>query len=213
MKYYIYVSDTKVDMLFAQIPTRLRDKVATELKIDLKVLSATFKEDPSEATRFSKLKVVVKYIEKYEQVGTVDAPENFFSGTLTLRWGPYPKSEMVYFGGMTNETVLGLAGSLKHVLGEVGTTPILHAYSTPPYILSVLEQGQYFPSEEQEEANRWPEDRINRIALSIVSSASRDMIGPAQKIEFFAKRFIEGPEPGYTRRVLLGSPIFVALAE
>ena len=38
MKYYIYISDAKVNMLLAQIPHNIKKKVATEFKIDLKVI-------------------------------------------------------------------------------------------------------------------------------------------------------------------------------
>lgn len=38
MKYYIYISSLKVDMLFEQLPAPLKKKIAAELKIDLKIL-------------------------------------------------------------------------------------------------------------------------------------------------------------------------------
>jgi hypothetical protein len=36
MRYYIYISDAKVDMLLSQIPHEQRNKIATELKLDFK---------------------------------------------------------------------------------------------------------------------------------------------------------------------------------
>jgi hypothetical protein len=91
MKYYLYVSDTKVDMLFDQLSPRLRDKVATELKIDLKFLSTTFAEEPMEKNRYRKLEIVSKYIQKNELVGTIDSPDVYFKGELPMHWGPLPK--------------------------------------------------------------------------------------------------------------------------
>ena len=41
MRYYVYVSDSKVDMLYSQMPRGIRDRIAAELKIDLKVISAS----------------------------------------------------------------------------------------------------------------------------------------------------------------------------
>lgn len=113
-------------MLYEQIPSRLRDRVATELKLDLKVLSTTLSEEPSEATKVSRLKIVNEYIEKNETIGTVDKPDRFFRGNMRLSWGPYPdqESQMVYFGGMTQHTILGLAGSLKYVIGEIGRSEV-----------------------------------------------------------------------------------------
>ena len=95
MKFYVYVSDTKVDMLYAQISPRARNSIATQLKIDLKLLSATFSEEPREATRFSKLQLVTEFIDKHEKVGTVDEPDHYFKGIMYLRWGPSEDTPMV----------------------------------------------------------------------------------------------------------------------
>lgn len=39
-RHFMYVSDTKVDMLLAQIPQSQKQKIAIELKLDLKLLRA-----------------------------------------------------------------------------------------------------------------------------------------------------------------------------
>lgn len=62
MKHYIYISDTKVDMIFAQIPKAMLEGLAGELKINLGVLSASFKQEASQETRFSKLEVLEKAV-------------------------------------------------------------------------------------------------------------------------------------------------------
>jgi hypothetical protein len=38
MKYYVYVSRTKVDMLVSQIPPKISQRIAAELDIDLKLI-------------------------------------------------------------------------------------------------------------------------------------------------------------------------------
>ena len=110
MKYYVYISDSKVEMLYDQIPLRLRDRMAAELKIDVKVLSTTISEKPTDATRLSRLRVVTEYIDRNEAVGQVDRPSKYFRGTMRLRWGPFslPSSEprMIYFSGVTQRTRL-----------------------------------------------------------------------------------------------------------
>src|SRR2546430_8272052 len=76
LKYYLYVSDKKVDMLYQQVPKRMLQKIASELSINLKLVAAevgaTIKSASSEETRYSKLKIVAKYIEEHENVGTID---------------------------------------------------------------------------------------------------------------------------------------------
>lgn len=67
LKHYVYVSDTKIDMYYAQIPLPMLAGIAAELTIDLKVLGSgmgtSFKKEQVEKTRFDKLLVVVKYLE------------------------------------------------------------------------------------------------------------------------------------------------------
>jgi hypothetical protein len=48
MKYYVYISDAKVDMLLPQIPHDARKKIATEIGIDLKVFQAKRKTEIQE---------------------------------------------------------------------------------------------------------------------------------------------------------------------
>jgi hypothetical protein len=87
MKYYIYISDTKVDMLFAQIPRKTLEGLAGELNINFGIFSTTLKQDAAEENRFSKLEVVRKYIEKHSVVGTIDSPSEYFAGEETMKWG------------------------------------------------------------------------------------------------------------------------------
>jgi hypothetical protein len=89
MKFYIYVSDAKLDMLFAQMPMPISKRIAADLSIDLKVVSVSLTHTPSDASRYSKLKVVTKYIEENEKVGSVGSPRAYFKGVLPMRWGPY----------------------------------------------------------------------------------------------------------------------------
>jgi hypothetical protein len=62
LKHYVYVSDAKVDMYYAQIPSPLLAGIAAELTIDLKVLgsgmSTSFKKEQAEKTHYDKLPYV-----------------------------------------------------------------------------------------------------------------------------------------------------------
>src|SRR4051794_34822239 len=101
MRYYVYVSDAKLDMLAPQIPAKIRNSIAAELKLDLKLLSLTMKSKDSEETRYSKLSLVTEYLRKHEDVGSVDDPHPFFAGSLTMVWGAIGDGRGVYFGAAT----------------------------------------------------------------------------------------------------------------
>ncbi|HLH02645.1 MAG TPA: hypothetical protein VKX25_07740 [Bryobacteraceae bacterium] len=55
MRYYIYISDAKIDMLWPQVPHAVKKKVANEFKIDLKAFSASRKvETEAEDSRIAR---------------------------------------------------------------------------------------------------------------------------------------------------------------
>src|SRR3984957_14945888 len=142
LKYFIYVSDTKVDMLYSQIPRSLKDKIAGELKLDLHVVSASVRGRDREETRYSKLSVVTDYIDKHSEVGTVDYPGSYFKGTMDMNWGEVggegASEYIVFFAGRTEKTILGLGGSPWHVLGNVRPTSPSSVNSSGAYLLHAL---------------------------------------------------------------------------
>src|ERR1700690_995131 len=88
LRYYIYVSDSKLDMLFEQVDQRSRKRISAELKIDLKVASLTLSEaeDPG-PTRTAKLQLVEQFIETNQHVGTIQEPgKEYFRGEMPMTW-------------------------------------------------------------------------------------------------------------------------------
>jgi len=221
MKYYIYISDAKVDMLFPQVPHVIKKKVATEWKIDLKVLSTSRKtETEMEDNRIARLDAVVDYIREYGNVGSVDQPDQYIEDTLAMRWGPYGLSQNppVFFCGETTETLFGLGGSMQHVIGSGNQgTPLLIAQSSLPILITLLkkESGR----EERGIEGTFISDEGEEIrAIESIETASGMVSGPKQKVEFLAKRLLQGR--GSMRRntnlkphVVLATPLYVALAD
>jgi hypothetical protein len=83
MKYFIYISDTKVDMLFPQIPDSEKKIISKEFKVDAKLFVASRKtETRSFDDSISRLQAVIDYIDKHETVGTIAHPGDYFRGTL-----------------------------------------------------------------------------------------------------------------------------------
>lgn len=217
MKFYVYISDAKVDMLLPQIPHDTKQKVATEFGIDLKVLTAKRRsETESEQDRIGRLETVSTFIREHENVGSVDEPDEYIDDTLPMRWGPYgwdDKAPMVYFGGETKKTILGMGGSVQHVVGSMGSSSPTHSHSVTPYLLGYLKERLDIPESHNTEQKRrdW--------GLMAVHLATTQMRGPLQQLQFLAKRLQYGPNP-YEERgpspgmyVLLASPLYVALAD
>lgn len=208
-RYYVFISDSKVDMLLPQIdPGRSRaGKRTTELKVNLSVLSAKVTSDSSGGgDRIARLERVVRYLADFGDLGTVDEPGQFFAGIMPMRWGPFLETSLVYFAGEQDDVVVGLGGSGKHVLGapaesEKGSpggsnTPwLLKGLAADPEISELLGVGQ---------------DSDDNV-LRAVTFAGAEMPGPEQNVEFIAKRLLHGRVDG--KSVILGSPLYAAVAD
>jgi hypothetical protein len=218
VRFYLYISDTKLDMLFPQIPSATRDSLVKEFKFDLKVVSLSLREQPSDETRYSKLKVVSEYLE--EEASSVDKPAAYFKGRLTMKWGPlggeWRESEAVYFAGATDETVVGLGGSARHVIGTIPggvDNTFLWPASAVAALVPVLEQEALGAAEREAKIMK---DSYGHLWPMFVYSLGAMYRGPEQEVEFLARRLLYGPPgcvEGTNSSVLLGTPIYVAAAD
>jgi hypothetical protein len=237
MKYYVYISDAKVDMLLPQIPHEDKRRIATELKIDLKILSAARKTEADiEDNRIKRLEAVCNFISEYGNVGSVDEPDEYIAGTLLLNWGDirywkFEDANAVFFTGETEQSYVGLGGSAKHVIGSTSNKDHYMANSTFPHLVYVLIrsfENTLIPSdkslllkcrkllEEVEIKSHKPpltESKIEHLALDALGYAvmyGQSML-PAQRLEFLAKRLFYGRNP--KKKYILATPIYVAMAD
>ncbi|BBO76211.1 hypothetical protein DSCW_36280 [Desulfosarcina widdelii] len=231
VKYYLYVSNTKVEMLFDQIPREILSGIAGELKINVGVLSTTLKKVADPETLYAKTKAVVRCIEKHENVGTIENPASCFKGRLSVKWGQYKTSSkhldepspLVYFSGYTGKTILGLGGSIHHVVGSVGHVKA-HSHSTTPFMVEQIYKGLETPilTKDKEALYRSKdlediEDSESNIAMAIYL-ATFEMWGSEETVEFLARRLAYFENGAHTNgrtdmNLLLGTPIYAALEE
>jgi hypothetical protein len=213
-RYYVYVSDSKIDMLLAQMDPAFTRKRTTELSLNLTVLAGKrSSEAPAGGERTARLQRVVRYLEDHGDLGTVDEPGQFFWGLLPVRWGPFPtEPTLVYFGGATERTVVGLGGSGSHVLGAAAAADSAIPRSMTPALLAGLRTDPQIGA--LAETIRQEDEAQERDALAAVQRANEVMPGPPQNLEFVAKRLLHGPSPLTAGQdVLLGTPLYVALVD
>jgi hypothetical protein len=216
MKYYLYISDAKVDMLIQQIPHEVKQRIATEFKFDLKILGASRKAEREMADdRISRLETVCEFIHSYGNVGTVENPDHYISDTLDMRWHTYGVGggqtdvTFVYFCALTDRHVLGLGGSVRHLMGYPAREIILpFSGSLLPPILCFLSNvfTRELPSPSLEKDDTWM-----RMALKMTERR-----GPQQRLEFLAKTLTRGIvtlDDNSTRLVTLATPLYVAMVE
>jgi len=220
LKYQLYVSNSKLEMLYKQVASSGKEKKSIDWGFDLKVVKLTRKnETEDEADADDKLKIVVEELEDAELIGTVDNPKEYVKGTLPMRWGLFkdwgrPKEEppLVYFGGRTATTVFGFGGSSKHVIGNAGASAT-GSRSVTPYLVAHLLDGLSMPVEgwRVDHKHKGDHDYDTYEAISLVTY---NLKGPEQNLEFCAKTLLLGQfgNSQTGQKVLLGSPLYVALA-
>ncbi|HRQ40528.1 MAG TPA: SAVMC3_10250 family protein [Chloroflexota bacterium] len=209
LKYYIYVSNSKIDMLYSQIPRTVRSQLEAEVKLNLRLLEVSFAKKQFDDSVYERLATVLEFLKKNNEIGHLSAPKDFFTGTMYLDWAQIHPG-VVYFGGIYNDIALGLGGSMKYVLGydlrevEKG---ISHTPWLVSYLLEELDQRLLKPNLGHKMTADEEENRIINSTNSWSADLSKRAIA---KFEFVAKKMLFVGQNG--KKVLLGTPIYVAEA-
>jgi hypothetical protein len=218
MKFYLYISDAKIDMLLPQIPHETKKKIATELGFDLKIFKASRKsEEEIEDNRISRLEAVVAFLRDYGNLGSVDEPDDFFEGDQEMSMAQDPSG--VLFTSLDEDLALCLAGSTKHLIGNyaAGNGSAMMSISMGIYgaLREYEKKGELSDSQQQFD----PSIAVHRVAEEF----NRDAGVPRQRVEFIAKRLLhkqvsipDHRNPGKEKfggQVLLGTPLYMALAD
>jgi hypothetical protein len=210
LRYYLYISDSKLDMLFEQIDQGVLKRISAEVKVDLKLASVTLRQTDNPApVRTAKLRVVERFIEQRHHVGTVQEPgREYFRGQLDMEWGwleGEKGSSVVFFMGRESSQFVALAGSRRHVLGEnIGEGENVSAYSVMPNIAAVIDE--HIPSR--------PKVGDPQVALNNFADLYR-LTAATQPLEFLAVPLVEGQMRRWdfpSVHGVLGTPLYVAAA-
>ena len=88
--------------------------------------------------------MVINYLDKQNVIGSIGKPLEYFRGTLHMGWAQiYPS--VLFFGGIFNETTIGLGGSMNNLLGykwDLSNVP--QGISNTPWLVSVLDKEVEF---------------------------------------------------------------------
>jgi hypothetical protein len=117
VRYYVYASDAKIDMLYSQIPPKLLNRFVGDLKLDIKLLAVSLRQRETDETLYSKLKVVERYLHQQENVGSTASSTPWFFDQMPLRSG-VAFDRMVYFSGQQAGQQVTLIGSAHHMIGS-----------------------------------------------------------------------------------------------
>jgi hypothetical protein len=217
MKYYVYLSDTKLEMLYGQIYASTDEAREASLGFDIKLLKGELKDSRKlPDTRFSQLDRVLKELRKSELVGDIFSEKPYISGELDMVWASfaYEDNSPITFWGFADERIaLGLAGSRYHIVGERRPDGLAHSHSETGGIMAWLMRE--FGDTSQEVATTAQE--VDRYGTSVyIWLAASEIRGTTHRFEFVAKvldresRFKPNEGSDHETNVILATPIYVA---
>lgn len=139
--YYIYISQTKVEMLLPQLPASLLRSIEAEMKVNVAAFAVGVKKTASAPSPelTAKTGVLSAYLEKQEGwVGTVANPGRYVKGLASLQYGvirDYAQG-LAFFGGDVDGVKVGLIGSPESL---IGATDSASNHSLDYYLLRFLD--------------------------------------------------------------------------
>lgn len=199
-KFFVYVSDSKLEMLFSQLAPEVRKAIVGS-------------GDGPAPSPIAKISPVLDMLRNHDMIGTLSDPKDYVEGVLDMRWGHYGggvgrDDGLVYFGGELEHCIVGLGGSARHVIGATGSSSA-HSHSATPALVKVL-LAELSPGLAQEQRHL-PNVREDLVPLA-VELATTQMIGPLERMEFVAKVLCVGKSSHFPgrRKILLATPLYVA---
>ena len=219
-KHFLYLSPEKVESLYAQLTMRERRKIANQLEIDLKIVKGrvSFEQVPDNVYR--RLRVVLRHLDRENAVGSVDLPAQYVAGSLPMTWGTLETASgdlaasVVYFGTRLDKCSIGLGGSSSNVVGELADGA-RRSGSNAPALLDALRAADADSPEDLLAVRllRGNHGQADGWELDMIEKSIDTLPGVTQQVEFVARRLIEGVSRDGKRKILLGSPLYVALVD
>jgi hypothetical protein len=219
MRYYLYISDAKVDMLLPQVPGATQQKISAKFGFDIKLFSGSLASERNTLdNRIARLEAVEAFLRDSVQLGTPEEPKSWIAGTVDAKVVDADDGCVLFVAG--NEAwMVGLGGSMRHVIGMTSIEGVRTGFSFMPSIvgtlMKVVEEPDFFShlNDEQMEfyvtSGRSQGFRTWTNALDMAYEKAKN---PAQRIEFVGKRLATGT----TYRnclVTLATPLYVAAVD
>jgi uncharacterized protein DUF7019 len=220
MRYYMYISNAKVDMLFPQVPGAIQQKIATKFGFDLKFLQGSFgTERSSFDSLVARLEAVEQHLMAGDDVGSPGDLTPWLQGVVDSRFLDIGDGALLFLVDSTS-SVLGLGGSAKHLVGATAGTPTSIAHS---FLHSLTRQLTFLTEKAPQHLLSGDEEWLRRYValgvyqkfdawISVMNWARLHPTSPVQRIRFLAKRLVTqfaGDGTGFT----LATPLFVAMAD
>jgi len=183
-KFFLYVSHTKVNMLFEQIDYN----------------------EPSKFSIYQKVKIVVDYLNGSNQVGNFNENKSYVFGRHKMNWGYWHDyaSGIAFFGYKESEKKIALIGSKSSMIGEIDANEI---HSIDHYFYRYLNAAlSNFENNPEKEKDTGFKNLRFSFDLFYENVKNKN-----QELEYIAKVINTYEEDGSS--IIIGSPIYISLEE
>jgi hypothetical protein len=210
MRYYLYISGTKVEMLFEQIPTKRLNKISANLGINLGFITAGFQTETYAGSLSKKIDIIEKYLKN--KTGSILNPNEYIADEGYVKWGPYDGfDDLVYFAGEKEKTGFALGGSMRNCLGN-GNRNQITSYSLSSFLVSALVKKRAIRCTSPAISTFPHRENTNERAIEAIEYSLIQDEGPENRVRFLAKKLLDGHGRVY-EDIWLGTPIYVELAK
>jgi hypothetical protein len=223
MEYYLYVSESKVNMLFPQIPQETKGKLGAEVEASLGVLKAKVKSEKESQPKenlIARLQAVVDYLKRSEQPGSVDKPKSWIEDTQSARVIYLAENNQVVFfvGTSPGGSRFALGGSAANLLSHQKPETVQIGWSFLPDLIQSL---QIMVSVSDEKSSQESVERFLRGTaasnefewMDLLKAVQGASSGTTMRIKFIAKKLLSGAHVQDGRFGVLATPLYVAMAQ
>ena len=227
MDYFIYLSESKVEMLYAQLPLGLAKQLSAEIGASIGLLSTKLKTSATEPSLYEKAKAVELYLLKHYEVGKLANPNEWIQGALDVRHittGFSP--ELFLLIGKFEQDYFLLGGSAHNIIGNRSPATVSSPLSYFPYFMGAFKEGFKKWEMSSEIRSLWVDTRPkwaqtewiglggnpDELAWSIRDLYEHSSKVPSMKVQFLGKRLAEEALVSILGKAYVYSPLYVAQA-
>ena len=224
MRYFVYISESKIKMLFSQVAKSDVERLEEFLGFDLKILKGEMKETRGfPANQFAQLNEILNKLGKDELIGSLREQKPFIKSSLKMTWASFgfkPDTPITFWSYFSRNVALGLAGSKHNLIGEQ-PSGIVHSYSRTDSIIYYLrnELENALPQRDDNELPSYA--RTESFQNSLESQAAGgiweavQLPGERETFDFVAKVLFRTTRKfkNQSWSIILATPLYVALDE
>lgn len=144
MKYYEYISETKIGMLYEQIKPSSRNNKESLFEASLGVVKGSIKEVKqanSIESEIDKIPYIDEYLDRCGLIGEVGEAKTYIKGRLSLKYiinnCPEGRNNIALWVGDHNHIRVALVGSLDSLIGAPKNVNSIHNHNF--YRISLIE--------------------------------------------------------------------------